>query len=44
MKNEIIFPKNLNVSAKDLIRKLLDKNPKTRLGANDVNSNEITEK
>ena len=41
MKNQIVFPKNMNVFAKDLILKLLDKNPKTRLGALDVNFSQI---
>ena len=36
MKNEPSLPKKLNARAKDLIKKLLDKNPLTRLGTNDV--------
>ena len=36
IKHDLQFPKNIQGSAKDLIRKLLEKDPEKRLGVKDV--------
>ena len=41
IKHDIQFPKNIQGSAKDLIRKLLEKDPEQRLGAKDVKKYKI---